>query len=149
MLVLETATGSAPEGKGVENGQGKGGVTLSGSMTRQVSASVVIEGRGVMRVMVVVVHCEREREWERQRERRSVKCPQEMLIVRRMKLKLRLLLRRDIYPISVEWLKTWSESSCLFTLPVSLSRSTFTLSIFPILSVSLCSSRYLLDSSSE
>ena len=41
MLVLQTATQSAPEGKGVEGAEGKGEVTLSGSMTRQVSSAAV------------------------------------------------------------------------------------------------------------
>lgn len=38
MLVLNTATSAKAEGKGIEGAEGKGGVTLSGSMTRQVSA---------------------------------------------------------------------------------------------------------------
>ena len=37
MLVLETPTRAVPEGKGSEGVQSNGGVTLSGSMTRQVS----------------------------------------------------------------------------------------------------------------
>lgn len=36
MLVLETATLAKAENKGLEDSEGKGGVTLSGSMTRQV-----------------------------------------------------------------------------------------------------------------
>lgn len=36
MLVLETATLAKAENKGLEDSDGKGGVTLSGSMTRQV-----------------------------------------------------------------------------------------------------------------
>jgi capping protein beta len=40
MLVLETATGAKVEGKGSEDAEGKGGVTLSGSMTRQVSSPI-------------------------------------------------------------------------------------------------------------
>lgn len=37
MLVLNTATSAKAEGKGIEGGDGEGSVTLSGSMTRQVS----------------------------------------------------------------------------------------------------------------
>lgn len=37
MLVLNTATSAKAEGKGIEGAEGEGGVTLSGSMTRQVS----------------------------------------------------------------------------------------------------------------
>jgi hypothetical protein len=46
MLVLDTATQAAPEGKGVEGGEGKGNATLSGSMTRQVSMLCVAGGHG-------------------------------------------------------------------------------------------------------
>ena len=37
MLVLDTKTSAVGEGKGLENATGEGGVTLSGSMTRQAS----------------------------------------------------------------------------------------------------------------
>lgn len=36
MLVLETATLAKADSKGLESSEGKGGVNLSGSMTRQV-----------------------------------------------------------------------------------------------------------------
>lgn len=44
MLVLETATTAKAEGKGMEGSEskGQGGVTLSGSMTRQVSTTVLL-----------------------------------------------------------------------------------------------------------
>ena len=41
MLVLETGTVTKAESKGMEEARGEGGVTLSGSMTRQVRENLL------------------------------------------------------------------------------------------------------------